>query len=71
MRVISRSTLKGTFTIELVDRNTSVFIAVEVVWSKRLGLFRKEYGLRFLDVQRDTATQLARIAQGRSRQAAV
>ena len=71
MRVLARSTPTGEFGVQIEDRNTTVYVNAEVVWSKRAGLFRKEFGLRFVDVPSDVVAKIAMIAQARSRKSSL
>ena len=71
MRVQARSVPTGVFAIAITDRNTTVHVNAEVVWTKRAGLFKKELGIRFINVPSDVVSKLALIAQARSRQASV
>lgn len=67
MRIQARRVPAGIVTVELTDRNIVMYLNAEVIWSKRVGLFKHEFGVRFLDLPREAVTQLALIAQARSR----
>ncbi len=58
VRLLSRRKLRGWHVIRLFDRDDDVHIDVEVRWSRRLGLWKHEIGLRFLNVTSDIAVQL-------------
>ena len=57
-RLLSRRKLRGWHVMRLFDRDGDVHIDVEVRWSKRLGLFKHEIGLKFLKVPPDIAAKL-------------
>jgi hypothetical protein len=71
MLVQARTAPQGIISVEITDRNTTLYVTAEVVWTKRVGLFKKQMGLRFIDVPSDVASKLTRIAQARSRQSYV
>ncbi len=60
-RLLSRRKLRGWHVIRLFDTDGDVHIDVEVRWSRRLGLFKHEIGLEFLNVASDIAVQLTRL----------
>ncbi len=57
-RLLSRRKLRGWHVMRLFDRDGDVHVDVEVRWSRRLGLFKHEIGLKFLRVPPDIATKL-------------
>ena len=57
-RLLSRRKLRGWHGITLFDRDGGVRIGAEVRWSKRLGLFKHEIGLQFVNVPSEIAVQL-------------
>ncbi len=61
VRLLSRRKLKGRHEITLFDRDGGVRIEAEVRWSRRLGLWKHEIGLQFLNVPSDIAVQVKRL----------
>ena len=62
VRLLSRRKLRGWHSMTLFDRDGDVHIGVDVRWSRRLGLWKHESGLRFLTVPSDIAVRLTTLA---------
>ena len=58
VRLLCRRKLRGRHEITLFDRDGGVRVEAEVRWSRRLGLWKHEVGLQFLNVPSDIAVQL-------------
>ncbi len=61
VRLLSRRKLRGWHEITLADSDGGVRIEAEVKWSRRLGLWKHEIGLQFLNVTPDVATKLTKL----------
>lgn len=61
VRLLSRRKLSGGHVIRLFDRDSDVHIDVEVRWSRRLGLWKHEIGLQFLNVTSEIAANLTKL----------
>ena len=62
MRVISRSPLRGTVTVQFGAYSLPERLDATVTWSKRTGLFSREVGLRFENVSPRLCAVLTQIA---------
>jgi hypothetical protein len=61
-RLLTRRKLSGRHEITVFARDGGVRLDAEVKWSKRLGLFKHEIGLEFLNLPPDIATRLTTLA---------
>jgi hypothetical protein len=61
MRVITRRPPKGAFTLHVRGLDSEVEIDGRVAWAKRIGLFRFEVGVKFINVSEDQAQKLTRM----------
>jgi len=62
MRVLTRKSPKDVINIELRGLGDNITLAVQVVWSKKIGLMKYEVGLVFLDVSPENAKKLTNLA---------
>lgn len=62
MRVLSRTPHSGTVKVKFRDHPMTEPIEATVTWSKRTGLFMRELGLRFENVNPQMSSLLTRIA---------
>ncbi len=62
LRVVCGRRRKGTLKVRLNTSRRLVILYARVAWSKRIGLFRHECGLEFLEVTPELATELTQIA---------
>ncbi len=62
VRLLSRRKLSGRHEITVFARDGGVRLDAEVKWSKRLGLFKHEIGLEFLNLPTDIAARLTTLA---------
>lgn len=68
MRVCVRRVPKGTIDIELIGLGGRATVKAEVIWTRRVGLFKRMVGLRFLNVDPATQATLNRMSsENRSR----
>lgn len=61
VRLLRRRKLKGRHELTLFDRDGGVRVEAEVRWTRRLGLFKHEMGLQFVNVPPDIAAKLKRL----------
>lgn len=61
VRLLRRRKLKGRHELTLFDRDGGVRVEAEVRWSRRLGLWKHEVGLQFINVPSDIAAKLKRL----------
>ncbi len=61
VRLLCRRKLRGRHELTLFDRDGGVRVEAEVRWSRRLGLWKHEVGLQFLNVPSDIAAKLKRL----------
>jgi hypothetical protein len=52
----------GTIDLEIFDTSEVIVIRSEVVWTKRVGLFKHQAGLRFGQMEASVQQRLARLA---------
>lgn len=63
MRVLAkRPPREEQFKIEVFDGTTVVDLQVKMVWRRKLGLWRHEIGLAFVDLDEGHAQELTRLA---------
>lgn len=65
MRTITiRPLLSNEMTVKIRGlSNELITVRCEVVWRKRRGLFKREIGLRFIDLDEHTAARLAALSR--------
>ncbi|MEE9131821.1 MAG: PilZ domain-containing protein [Phycisphaerales bacterium] len=61
VRLLHWRRLKGRHEITLYDRDGGVRVEAEIRWTRRLGLFKHEMGLQFVNVPPDIAAKLKRL----------
>ncbi len=62
VRVRRRRPLHGTMIMRLYDDHVAVESAVDVVWCRRLGIFRFEVGLQFPSLDDEARGALTRLS---------
>lgn len=62
VRVLAYRIPKGHVVVDLVSCEDRLRLIGEVVWVKRAGILRRELGIRFVELDRDTAKILARMS---------
>lgn len=62
MRLICRRVPKGEFTVTLYDAGERVEVTAQVAWSRRIGFFKHEVGVQFINVDAEMARRLTTAA---------
>jgi PAS domain S-box-containing protein len=62
MRIRCRRPPEGVFDVELADGEAALELRAEVVWAEKIGFRLHEVGLRFIDLEPQTASQLGALA---------
>jgi hypothetical protein len=52
----------AVFDVTLICHRVRLRLRARVAWTRRIGLIKREVGLRFLGVDNDSATELRRLA---------
>jgi hypothetical protein len=61
-RILTRERIAGLIEFRIFDSAESIIVTAEVLWTRRIGLFKREIGLRFVDLSPEIAAGLTRLA---------